>query len=98
MLGQKQTDIQRLWSAKTWTPDNNFLPLSCLIDTSAHLHCFRSDLVHKLGLEIKFLAKPLSVTLAFDAYAQLSVNLDKISHFLVWLGWSIFFYKLTQIS
>jgi len=55
-----------LWSAKAWTPDNSFLSLSCLIGTGAHLNCIMSDLVHKLGLEIKFLAKPLSVTLAFD--------------------------------
>lgn len=50
------------WSAKT----DSFLSLSCLIGTGAHLNCIRSDLVHKLGLEIKFLVKPLSVTLAFD--------------------------------
>ena len=55
-----------LWSAKAWTPEETFLSLSCLIDTGAHLNCIRSDLVRKLGLQIKSLAKPLSVTLAFN--------------------------------
>jgi hypothetical protein len=40
--------------------------VKCLLDTGAHLNCIRSDVVHKLDLQIKQLAKPLSVTLAFD--------------------------------
>jgi len=55
-----------LWSAKAWTPEDTFHSLKCLIDTGAHLNCVRNDIVSKLGLKIKHLAKPLSVTLAFD--------------------------------
>src|SRR5258705_9262959 len=55
-----------LWSAKAWAPDDTFIALSCLLDTGAHLNCIRKDLVIKLGLKVKLLAKPLSVTLAFN--------------------------------
>ncbi len=55
-----------LWSAKAWALDGIFLSLNCLIDTGAHLNCIRSDLVRKLNLKSKTLAKPLLVTLAFD--------------------------------
>jgi len=50
-----------LWSAKAWIPEDTFLSLKCLIDTGAHLNCVRND-ISKLGLKIKHLAKPLSVT------------------------------------
>ena len=55
-----------LWSTKAWTPEDTFHSLKCLIDTGAHLNCIRNDIVSKLGLKIKHLVKPLSVTLAFD--------------------------------
>ena len=57
------------WDAKAWAIDDTFIHLSCLIDTGAHLNCIRSNLVSKLGLQIKFLAKPLPVTLAFNGAA-----------------------------
>jgi len=59
-----------LWSAKGWTIDNTFLFVSCLLNTSAHLNCVRSSVVRKLGLTIKHLVTPLSVTLAFDGSSQ----------------------------
>jgi hypothetical protein len=55
-----------LWSAKAWQINDTFLSLSCLLDTGAHLNCVRSDVVRSLGLKLKYLAKPLPVTLAFD--------------------------------
>jgi len=55
-----------LWGAKALGPQNEFIPLSCLIDTGAHINCVRSDVVHRLGLTPLPLVKPLPVILAFD--------------------------------
>jgi len=55
-----------LWDAKILDNLNSFSPISCLIDTGAHINCVRSDLVERLKLSPKLLAKPLPVTLAFD--------------------------------
>jgi len=55
-----------LWGAKTLGHLNNFISISCLIDTGAHINCIRSDMVERLNLVPKLLAKPLPVTLAFE--------------------------------
>ena len=65
-----------LWAAKAWTLLDTFLSLTCLLDTGAHLNCVRNEVVLKLGLEIKYLAKPLPVSLAFDGSST------KKTHFL----------------
>ncbi len=59
-----------LWGAKALGPLKTFISVSCLIDTSAHINCVRSDVVDRLNLKPLILAKPLPVTLAFEGSSE----------------------------
>ena len=55
-----------IWPAMAMAPDGTSVSTTCLIDTGTHLTCIRTDVARKLNLSQKKLAKPLSVTLAFQ--------------------------------
>ena len=81
-----------MWDAKAMGPLNNFISVSCLIDTGAHINCIRSDMVERLNLKPKLLAKPPPITLAFEgSSAEKPLVLSSFVAFSLYLKFRLVF-------
>ena len=55
-----------IWKGQVWNSDDVQVPYECLLDDGAHLILIRPETVTDLGLPIRKLKEPVSVTLALN--------------------------------
>ena len=55
-----------IWKGQIWNSDDVQVPYDCLLDDGAHLVLIRPETVTDLGLPIRRLSAPVSVTLALN--------------------------------
>lgn len=55
-----------IWKGQVWNSDDVQVPYDCLLDDGAHLVLIRPETVTDLGLPIRRLKEPVSVTLALN--------------------------------
>ena len=56
-----------IWRAQIWNSDDVQIPYDCMLDDGAHLVLIRPETVTDLGLPIRRLPEPVSVTLALNS-------------------------------
>jgi Aspartyl protease len=64
-----------IWKGQIWNNDDVQIPYECLLDDGAHLVLIRPETVTDLGLPIRRLHKPVSVTLALSTSPLLVTEL-----------------------